>query len=101
MLSPAAMQTTFGIDYPSPQALSALKAKQEQLEKQRHDTQVSAGDTTALQHRLSQPVTSLLSCPIKEDIARKLDITQHATHCRHPLHAPKNSTGMPALCRLR
>jgi hypothetical protein len=35
------LQTTLGIDYPSPQALSALKAKQDQLEKQRHDTQVS------------------------------------------------------------
>lgn len=36
---PSPWQTT--IDYPSPQALSALKAKQDQLEKQRHDTQVS------------------------------------------------------------
>jgi hypothetical protein len=38
------LQTTFGIDYPSPQALSALKVKQDQLEKQRNDTQVSHKD---------------------------------------------------------
>jgi len=37
---PPALQTTLGIDYPSPQALSALMSKQEQLEKQQHDTQV-------------------------------------------------------------
>ena len=40
--APHCLQTTFGIDYPSPQALAALKAKQDQLEKQRQDTQVCA-----------------------------------------------------------